>query len=333
MVQHSREIRIHQFGRTELRVSEFGLGCARIGGIFKREPREFADLLAAAYDAGITFYDTSDLYSQGESERLIGRAFRGRRDRVVIASKAGFELPSQRKLIARVKPIVRPLIRLLGLSRQRLPGVVSGSLSQDFSPAHLHKAIAGSLRRLQTDYLDLYQLHSPPTAIVEAGEWVEALETLKRQGKIRYYGISCDTPEAAFASLAHPGVSSLQLSISLLVRDAVPVSSAARERGVGVIARECLANGLLVKDGGDLDVRARVQSDEEAAEKSALIAGYRRVAAKQGATLTQLALQYVRRLEGVSVTLLGVSSLEQLERLLRTGLPSETSPTLDGIPQ
>jgi aryl-alcohol dehydrogenase-like predicted oxidoreductase len=331
VVDRSGPIRIHQFGRTDLQVSEFGLGGARIGGIFKREPGEFITLLTAAFDAGINFFDTSDLYSQGESERLIGTAFRNRRDRVVIASKAGYTLPSQRKLIARVKPLVRPLIRLLGLSRQRLPAAVSGSLSQDFTPAHLQKAIEGSLRRLRTDYLDLYQLHSPPTSIVTAGDWVETLEALKRQGKIRYYGVSCDSPDAAFAALEHPGVSSLQLSISLLVRDAVPVLPVARERGVGVIARECLANGLLIKDAVDLNVRAHVQSDEEAAAKSAQIARFRRVAAEHGCTLPQLALQFVRRLEGVSVSLLGVSSLEQLNRLVDEARAADACPRLETI--
>ena len=332
MAQRPRQIRIQRFGNTDLQVSEFGLGCARIGGIFKRDPREFVDLLSAAFDAGITFFDTSDLYSQGESERLIGNAFRRRRDRVVIASKAGYTLPSQRKLIARIKPLVRPVIRLLGLSRHRLPGVVSGSLSQDFSPAHLQKAIEGSLRRLRTDHLDLYQLHSPPTSIVTAGEWVETLEALKRQGKIRYYGVSVDSPEAGFAALEHAGVSSLQLSISLLVRDAMPVLPAARARGVGVIARECLANGLLVKEASQVDIRSYVHSDEEAAAKSAQIAGYRGVAAEHGCTLTQLALQFVRRLDGVCVSLLGASSLEQLNRLLSEGLPQDSCPGPDRIP-
>jgi aryl-alcohol dehydrogenase-like predicted oxidoreductase len=212
-----------------------------------------------------------------------------------------------------------------------MPAAVSGSLGQDFSPAYLRTAIERSLRRLRTDYLDLYQLHSPPTSIVSAGDWVETLDGLKRQGKIRYYGVSCDSPDAAYAALAHGGVSSLQLSISLLVRDAVPVLPAARERGVGVIARETLANGLLIKDAADLDVRAHVQTDEEAVAKSAQIARYRHVAAGHGCTLPQLALQFVRQLEGVSVSLLGVSSLEQLNRLLERGLPSDACPQPEAI--
>src|SRR5882724_3233485 len=134
------------------------------------------------------------MYSQGESEKLLGRAFRGRRHRVVLASKAGYCLPTQRRVIARLKPIVRPIIRLLGIKRENLPAAVLGAPSQDFSPAYLRRAIEGSLRRLGTDHLDLFQLHSPPALIVERGDWAAALDVLRREGKIRWYGVSCDTP-------------------------------------------------------------------------------------------------------------------------------------------
>jgi aryl-alcohol dehydrogenase-like predicted oxidoreductase len=323
------DIRTHRFGRTDLHVSEFGLGCARIGGIFKREPAEFVRLLSAACDAGITFFDTADIYSQGESEMLLGRAFRGRRrDQVVIASKAGYVLPSRRRLIARVKPLVRPLIRLLGLKRRHVAGAVSGPVVQDFSSAHLRRAVEGSLRRLKTDRLDLLQLHSPPAAIVEEGGWIEALEALKAAGKIRHYGVSCDSVEAAQAALGHAGVASLQVVINLLDRDAVPVVARAHEQGVGIIARECLANGLLIKEISALDVRTYTQSDDEAAAKTRQIALYRQAAAESGCTLPQLALRFVSRLEGVSVSLIGVSSPQQLDDLVIRGLPPRTHPDL-----
>ena len=176
------------FGRTDLVVSEFGLGCARIGGIFQREPGEFVNLVSAAFDAGINFFDTADIYSQGESERILARAFRGRREQVIIASKAGYVLPAQRKLVASIKPLVRPLIALLGLRRQHLPGVVRGAPTQDFSASHLRQAVEGSLRRLRTDRLDIFQLHSPSPEVIARGEWIDALETLKGQGKIRTTG-------------------------------------------------------------------------------------------------------------------------------------------------
>jgi aryl-alcohol dehydrogenase-like predicted oxidoreductase len=155
---------------------------------------------------------------------------------------------------------------------------------------------------------------------------------LKQQGKIRYYGISCDSVDVAFAGLNHVGISSLQVPINLLERDAVATLALAREQGLGVIARECLANGLLVKDVSPTDMRSYCQSDSEAAAKTLQIDRYRKAAAEHGCTLTQLALRFVSRLEGVSVSLIGVSSLPQLNALMSNGLPSTGCPELGAIP-
>ena len=179
-------VRVKNFGNTDLQVSEIGLGCARLGGMLAQNQGRGESpltLLHKAFEAGITLFDTADMYTQGESETLIGQAFRAKRDKVVIASKGGYCLPAQRKLLARVKPLIRPLARALGISRGNLPSSVSGTISQDFSPGYLSGAIEASLRRLQTDYLDLYQLHSPPGTVIAAGEWVEALEKLKLRAK------------------------------------------------------------------------------------------------------------------------------------------------------
>jgi aryl-alcohol dehydrogenase-like predicted oxidoreductase len=316
----SVSVGLRPFGRTDLKVSQFGLGCARIGGIFQRDQSDFLNLLSAALDGGINFFDTADMYSQGESEMLLGRAFRGRRDQIVIASKAGYVLPAQRRIAARFKPLVRPLIALMRLGRHHLPGAVRGSPAQDFSPGHLRRAVEGSLRRLGTDHLDLFQLHSPPAPVVERGEWVQTLEGLKQAGKIRYYGVSCDSVDAALAALGHPGVSSIQIVINLLEQSAIEaLLPRARQQGVAVIARECLANGLLVKDPSTIDITSYCQSPEEARRKAAQIDAYRHEAAESGSTLARLALQFVSRLEGVSVSLVGVSRLQQLDALLPAG--------------
>src|SRR5581483_11951507 len=173
-----------RFGSTDLTVSQYGLGCARIGGIFQSDPSAFVKLLCAANDAGINFFDTADIYSQGESERLLGRALGRRRNDIVIATKAGYLLPAQRRLVARIKPFVRPLIRLTGFRRQHVPGSVRGSLAQDFSGRHLRKAVEDSLRRLRTDRIDLFQLHSPPAAQINQGDWLDLLSRLKWEGKL-----------------------------------------------------------------------------------------------------------------------------------------------------
>jgi aryl-alcohol dehydrogenase-like predicted oxidoreductase len=308
---------LRRLGSTDLLVSELGLGCARIGGIFQRDPSGFMDLLSAARHAGINVYDTADMYSQGESEELIGRAFRSCRDRVVLLTKAGYCLPAQRRLAARLKPVVSPLLHFFHVQRDRLPSAVRGALAQNFSPAYLRRAIEGSLRRLRTDRIDLFQLHSPPAEIVARGDWIEALEALKKQGKIRYYGVACDTVDSAVSAMRHRGVSAIQITVNLLERRAVDaVLPEARARRVGIVARECLANGLLVKDPATIDLGAYCRSAEERTLRAEQLAEYHRRAAASGCTLPELALDFVTRLDGVPVALIGARSVEQLEGLL-----------------
>src|ERR1700694_526802 len=99
----SAHMRYRQFGSTDLTTSEIGFGCARIGGLFSGGTRaEVIGLLRRAFDHGITFFDTADMYAQGESERLVGEAFRANRDRVVIATKVGYTLPTQKQFISRI---------------------------------------------------------------------------------------------------------------------------------------------------------------------------------------------------------------------------------------
>jgi aryl-alcohol dehydrogenase-like predicted oxidoreductase len=308
---------LRTFGRTGLRVSSIGVGCARIGGIFKQDPNSFVDLLSAALDGGLNFFDTSDMYSQGESETILGRAFRGKRDRVIIASKAGYKLPAQRRAIARIKPLVRPLIRLLKLKRENLPGAVRGAPSQDFSAGYLRKCVEGSLKRLRTDRLDLFQLHSPPAEIVARGEWIEACERLREQGKIRWYGVSCDDAAAARAALAIPSVSALQLPVSFLEHAiADEILPLARERGVAVIAREILHNGLLAKDPAQLDFSLYCRTPEEQAHRRGQLTKVKQLADAQKTSVQRVALQYASDLPGVSVALVGLRTMEQLRRTL-----------------
>jgi aryl-alcohol dehydrogenase-like predicted oxidoreductase len=305
------------FGKTDLMVSRFGLGCARIGGIFQGDSTGFVDLLSAALEEGINFFDTADMYSQGESEALIGRAFRGARNRIVIASKAGYCLPQRRRLVALLKPILRPAIRRLGIRRDRLPSAARGALTQDFSAHYLRQAVEGSLRRLRTDHLDLFQLHSPPTEVLERGDWEPALEGLKQAGKIRYYGVACDTVEAGLVALRYPGVSSLQFTLNLLeLRAAGELLPQAVARGVAGIARECLANGILAKRVEEIDLAAFTQSLEERQRKEEQLGECRQRAAEAGRSLTRMALEYVAGVEGVSVALLGARSVDQLRGLL-----------------
>jgi len=308
---------LRPFGNTSLRVSEFGLGCARIGGVFQSNARGFLDLLSFAFDSGVTFFDTADMYSQGESESLLGKSFASKRDRVVIASKVGYCLPAQRRVAGRLKPLLRPLVRFLKLRRDQLPSASRGALTQDFSAKYLRGAVEGSLRRLRTDYIDILQLHSPPLDVIERGEWQSALEELKRTGKIRYYGVAVDSIEAGLAALALPGISSLQFTLNLLepaaAQELFPKAAAQR---VGGIARECLANGLLVKPADQIDLKAYCSSPEEEAQRAQQLADLRTAAAADGDSVLRRALSYPRTVAGVNVTLLGARNIEQLRPLL-----------------
>jgi aryl-alcohol dehydrogenase-like predicted oxidoreductase len=306
---------LRDFGNTSLRVSEFGLGCARIGGVFQGNSRGFRDLLAYAFESGINFFDTADMYSQGESESLLGRTFLAKRDRVVIASKVGYCLPTRRRLIARIKPLLRPAVQLLKIRRDRLPGAARGVITQDFSPKYLRSAVEASLRRLRTDYLDVLQLHSPAREVVERGEWLPALEELQRAGKVRYYGVAVDSVDAGLAAFAYPGVASLQFRLSLLEpQGAEQLFPAAAARGTAGIARECLANGLLAKPPEQIDLKAYSSSAEEQAHRAQQLEALRGEASAR--TVLQRALDYPRSVPGVSVTLLGARTLAQLASLL-----------------
>jgi aryl-alcohol dehydrogenase-like predicted oxidoreductase len=307
-----------RFGTTELTVSEVGFGCARLGGVFGTLTKDdMLRTLRTAYERGITFYDTADMYCQGESEALLGQAFRANRQQVIIASKGGYCLPGQRRLAARLKPLLRPIVRRVGLQRAQLPAGLRGTLAQDFSPAYLLKAAEGSLRRLRTDYLDLYQLHSPSSAVLEDGSFLAPLEQLKAQGKIRYYGVSCESVEDARLCLRYAGISGLQIRLSVL--DQRPLDGLVQqcvEQRVGLIARECFGGGLLAQPEAGPHEGIPRETDEQAAIRRRM-AAYQRLADRQGRSLPELALQFVLSQEPITVTLLGMRTDEHLAANLR----------------
>jgi len=300
-----------ELGRTGLSVSEVGFGAARIGGILARgDSREALRLLERALDAGITYYDTANIYSQGESEALIGKAFRRRRGQVVLATKGGYCIPGQRRLIARAKPLVRPVARMLGIRRERLPAAVSGTLSQDFRPERLLRALEGSLRRLRTDCVDLYQLHSPPRSVLARDDWIQALERARQQGKLRHWGVSAETVEDALLAVQRPGIALVQLPFGLL--DPEPLAGClerAHGQGVAVVARGCYGGGLLKESLGADELRA-------ATEKWRRVMALREAASRLGRPLLQAALHFSLRAPRVSVTLVGMRTMEHLEENL-----------------
>jgi aryl-alcohol dehydrogenase-like predicted oxidoreductase len=208
-------------GRTGLTVSEIGFGCWGIGGVTPGatsygEVNDSVSLkaLCRALDLGVTFYDTSNLYGAGHSEELIGEAFSGRRDRVVIATKAG-----------------RSTYDI-----------------ETYAPADLRASVEDSLRRLRTDYVDVVQVHSPSSLDVLAQyDVMGTLERLKDEGKIRVVGISVKAPAEGVAAITDLGAEIVQVNFNLVDQRATEcgVLTIAEQRGAGVVGRTPLCFGML----------------------------------------------------------------------------------------
>jgi aryl-alcohol dehydrogenase-like predicted oxidoreductase len=304
-------VRYRQFGKTGWRVSEIGFGGARIGGLLADDGGRATSLrtLEAACDAGINFFDTADMYSQGESEILVGKAFRNKRDQVFIATKGGYHLPRQRRLIQLIKPLAKPIVRALGLRRSAVPASLSGTVSQDFSPGYLREAVEASLRRLQSGHIDLYQLHSPPREALSGNRLQDALgllARLKTEGKIREYGIALDSVYDAVHCLDMEGIASLQMPFGLMDLQALDgVFDQVSERQFGIIARGCFGGGALKQSLTEAELRASEPQWERALQ-------IKRLAEQMQRSALEAALQFALSIERISVTILGMRTPEHV---------------------
>lgn len=217
-------MRQRKFGRTGLTVSEIGMGTWELGG---REwgdigEKEAVDLLRYAFEKGVTFYDTADQYGGGRAERLLREAFSALGSRVIIATKLGYELDSD------------------GWMSQG--GTVPAfNASRDY----IRQAVEGSLTRLKKDAIDIYQFHAPPPTET----WDEAfgaMDELKTEGKIRFYGLCLGNEAQALKAIAETNISSLMLTYNILNQGmATLVMKTAAEKGIAVVARQPLSSGLL----------------------------------------------------------------------------------------
>jgi aryl-alcohol dehydrogenase-like predicted oxidoreductase len=304
-------VRYRQFGKTGWRVSEIGFGGARIGGLFAQYGGRATSLrtLEAACDAGINFYDTADMYSQGESEILIGNAFRKKRDKVFIATKGGYCLPGRKRLVQLIKPFAKPIVRAIGLRRSAVPAALSGKTSQDFSPGYLRKAVEASLRRLQSGHIDLYQLHSPPREELHGNQLQDALGLLARmkaEGRIREYGIALDSVDDAAHCLGMEGIASLQIPFGLMDLEALDgVFDRVSEHQYGIITRGCFGGGALKQSLTEKDLRAIEPKWERVLQ-------IRRLAEQMQRSPLEAALQFSLGIERISVTILGMRTPQHL---------------------
>lgn len=285
--------------------------------MFHKDEAESLHVLSRAIDAGVNFFDTADNYSLGNSERLIGRVLRGRRDRIVIATKGGARFRPFDRVMHASLPVLRPMRRIFRGTARTLNVIRDKRRYYDYSAEHLTRAVEASLRRLGTDYIDIYQLYNPITPDIAGFEFCEVLERLKAQGKIRFYGVSVNSTDEALLCLADSRISSIQIALSLL--DQAPVKRlllASKEKSVAIIARSPLAQGLLT------DATGETMADRSAHFSLGEIAVRRRCAERlrhlvtANRTFAQAALQYVLQLPGVSVVIPSAANRSELEENL-----------------
>lgn len=208
-------MKYRQLGNTGLKVSEVSFGTWAIGGSWgNTNDAEALRGLEEAISDGVNFFDTADVYGDGHAERLFAQATRGKEDEIHIATKF----------------------------------CRAGDIHdlETYAEASVRSYCEGSLKRLQRERIDLYQIHCPPLKVLEDGRVFETLDKLQTEGKIRHYGVSVETVEEGLFCLGVPGVKALQVIFNLFrqkpAEELLPTAQAA---GVGILVRLPLASGLL----------------------------------------------------------------------------------------
>ncbi len=270
-------------GKSSLELSEIGFGCMslRPGDV------EATAVIHHAIEKGINFFDTADLYDKGENELLVGKALAGKRKQVILATKVGNQW--------------RP----------------DGS-GWDWNPRkeYILASIDRSLERLQTDYIDLYQLHGG-TINDPIDETIEALELLKQQGKIRFYGISSIRPNVIDEYVRRSSIVTVMMQYGLLDRRPEErCTQLLKENGIGVLARGALAKGLLV-DKQEEPFLSYDRNDVKAAADAV-----KKVSGKSR-TPAQTAIQFVLSNEAVTSAVVGIRTMQQLNDVVDV---SESAP-------
>jgi len=291
-------MRKRRLGGTGYEVTEVGFGTWALGSEWGEVPESDAmEALHAARDAGVDFFDTADIYGDGRSERYLARLRRERPgEPFVVATKAGRRLPQQ---------------------------TVEG-----YSEANLRSWVERSLRNLETDCLDLLQLHCPPVGVYYEPQVFASLDRLVEEGKVRYYGVSVEKVEEALKAMEFPGVKTVQIIFNVFrQRPAGLFFREAAARDVGILARVPLASGLLT---GRMTPETRFANEDHRVfnrrgqyfDRGETFSGvpYRvgldlveelRPLVPEGATMAQFALRWILMFEAVSTVIPGAKNPAQ----------------------
>ncbi|MCJ8006740.1 aldo/keto reductase [Lederbergia wuyishanensis] len=269
-----------QLGNSNLRISKIGLGCMSIG----TEINNAQKIIEAALEAGINYFDTADLYDYGVNEDIVGKTLSSRREDVIIATKVGNRWNENKN-----------------------------GWSWDPSKDYIKEAVKNSLRRLKTDYIDLYQLHGG-TIDDPIEETIQAFEELKEEGFIRYYGISSIRPNVIRKYVEDSSIVSNMMQYSLLDRRPEAVMPLLTEHNISIVTRGSVAKGILSDktleaiEADDFNAKFLDYSSEEIKELIESI----KAKLLFSRSLNEVALQFNLAHETVASVVTGASSVEQL---------------------
>ena len=302
-------MKYRKLGKTGYEVSEISFGAWAIGSEWGDVSEE--DAMAAlhtAVDNGINFFDTADVYGDGVSERRIARLKRERSEEIIVATKAGRRLPKQ---------------------------TVEG-----YNSENLEKFIDRSLKNLETDCLDLVQLHCPPTGVYYTPEVFDSLDRLTEKGKIRHYGVSVEKVEEALKAIEYPNVKTVQIIFNMFrQRPAELFFREAKRRDIGILARVPLASGLLTgKMSRDsqfpTDDHRNYNRDGKAFDVGETFSGVNfdiglnavdiiRPLVPEGVTMAQFALRWILMFDAVTCAIPGAKNEAQSrDNALTSDLPA-----------
>jgi aryl-alcohol dehydrogenase-like predicted oxidoreductase len=278
-------------GRTGLQVSDVGFGAMTIGGeIFgSTDDQESLRALHHALDLGLNFIDTADAYGRGHSEELLAQVLKTRRKEVILATKGGNQFTVRQGL-------------------------------RNFDPDYITSALEASLKRLQSETIDLYQLHNPSPEVMRQGAIFERLDRCKKEGKIRFCGVSLEKTADGLVAIETGKPDTLQVVYNILHQDPEErLFPLAQKENIGMIARVPLERGVLsgrfksTAEFASKDWRRGVFPEEALAQVQAAIEQLAFLVKGEVGSLTQAALRFILSHPAVATVIPGIRTVQQVE--------------------
>jgi len=301
-----------RLGKSAMEVSNLGMGCWAIGGLFtldgladgwgQVDDQESIRAIQRAFELGITFFDTADVYGTGHSERILGEALKGMREQAVIATKFGYTYNEDKREVL---------------------------TDYNVSPAYIRQACEESMRRLQTDYIDLYQIHVGSLRDHEVDSAIESLDRLKREGYIRAYGWSTSDVKGAeqFAKGSH--ADTLQFSLNVL-KDRKELIDLCERHQLSAVINSPLAMGLL---SGKFNAASRLPADDVRGSSHSWVTYFqdgkpredflqkleaiKEILTSNGRTLVQGALGWIWGRSETTIPIPGIKTVSQAEEIAK----------------